>query len=94
MPTRITPLDVKSYTNAELYRLGAKIFENALVKHRFQTDYGLRASVRGKGNYHVKMIVENEQLFGRCSCAAGTTPPGKGQGYACRGDCEFIGDIS
>ena len=74
MPTRITPLDVKTYTNAELYRLGEKIFENDLVKHRFQTDYGLRASVRGTGNYHVEMIVENEQLFGRCSCPAGTTP--------------------
>ncbi len=74
MPTRITPLDVKSYSNAELYRLGEKIFENELVKNRFQTDYGLRASVRGKGNYHVEMIVENEQLFGRCTCPAGTTP--------------------
>jgi len=74
MPTRITPLDVKTYANTEIFRLGEKIYENELVKHRFQTDYGLRASVRSKGNYHVEMIVENEQLFGRCTCPAGSTP--------------------
>ncbi len=74
MPNRITPIDVSTYANPEIFRLGEKIFENDLVKHRFLTDYGLRATVRGKGKYQVEMIVEDEQLFGRCNCEAGSSP--------------------
>ena len=74
MPARITPIDVTSYASPDVLVLGEKIFENELVKHRFQTDYGLRATVRSKGVFQVEMIVDNEQLFGRCDCAAGSSP--------------------
>ncbi len=74
MPTRITPLDVKAFASQEIYRKGEQIFENQLVKHRFQTHYGLQATVRSNGNYRVEMIVDGEQLFGRCTCHAGSSP--------------------
>lgn len=74
MPTRITPLDVRAFAGPELYRKGEQIFENDLVKHRFQTHFGLQATVRGAGSYRVEMIVDGEQLFGRCSCHAGSSP--------------------
>ncbi|MBD3376850.1 hypothetical protein GF406_17570 [candidate division KSB1 bacterium] len=74
MPTRITPLDVKAFCSHELFRKGEQIFENQLVKHRFQTHYGLQATVRSNGTYRVEMIVDGEQLFGRCTCHAGSTP--------------------
>ena len=74
MPSRITPLDVRVFSGHELYRKGEKIFENDMVKHRFQTNFGLQATVRSDGKYRVEMIVDAEQLFGRCSCHAGSTP--------------------
>jgi uncharacterized Zn finger protein len=74
MPSRITPLDVKAFAPFDLYRKGEQIFENDLVKHRFQTHFGLQATVRGKGNYKVEMIVDGEQVFGRCTCHVGSTP--------------------
>jgi len=74
MPSRITPLDVKAFASHEIYRKGEQIYESQLVKHRFQTHYGLQATVRSKGNYRVEMIVDGEQLFGRCSCHEGSSP--------------------
>ncbi len=74
MPSRITPLDVKTFANPEIYRKGEQIFENDLVRHRFQTHYGLQATVRSKGKFRVEMIVDGEQLFGRCTCHVGSTP--------------------
>jgi len=73
MPSRITPLDVSAYTSPEIYRMGEQIYENGWVRHRFQTLYGLQAVVRSKGNYRVEMIVDGEQLFGRCNCSSGST---------------------
>jgi hypothetical protein len=74
MPHSITPLDVQSFTTKESYRKGERIFENNLVKNRFQTNVGLKATVRGEKNFHVEMIVDNEQLFGRCTCHVGNSP--------------------
>lgn len=74
MPHRITPLDVQSFAAKEVYLKGERIFENNLVKNRFQTNLGLKATVRGEKNHHVEMIVDNEQLFGRCTCHAGNSP--------------------
>ncbi|MBN2355239.1 hypothetical protein JXO59_03960 [candidate division KSB1 bacterium] len=73
MPSRITPLDVSAYASEEIYRRGEQIFENGWVRHRFQTLYGLQATVRSKGNYRVEMIVDGEQFFGRCNCPEGST---------------------
>lgn len=73
MPSRITPLDVKAYASQEIYRKGEQIFEEGLVQNRFQTSYGLQATIRGKGNYRVEMIIDGEQLFGRCNCAMGSS---------------------
>lgn len=73
MPHRITPLDVQSFASKEVYKKGERIFENNLVKNRFQTNLGLKATVRGEKNHHVEMIVDNEQLFGRCTCHAGNS---------------------
>ena len=72
MPSRLTPLDVKTYATPEIYRLGEQVYEGGLVRHRFQTLYGLQAIVKGKDKYRVEMIVEGEKLFGRCTCAAGS----------------------
>ena len=74
MPHSITPLDVQSFASKEIYLKGERIFENNLVKNRFQTNVGLKATVRGKRNFHVEMIVDNEQLFGRCTCHVGNSP--------------------
>ncbi|OGC06084.1 hypothetical protein A2V82_01660 [candidate division KSB1 bacterium RBG_16_48_16] len=74
MPTRITPLDVKTFAPQEVYRKGEQMFEGQLVKHRFRTNYGLQATVRGTGNFRVEMVVDGDQLFGRCSCHDGGTP--------------------
>lgn len=74
MPSRITPLDVKAFASHEIYRKGEQIFENELVKHRFRTNFGLQATVRSKGNFKVEMIVDGEQIFGRCPCHVGSTP--------------------
>ena len=74
MPHRITPLDVQSFAPKEVFLNGERIFENNLVKNRFQTNFGLKATVRGEKNYHVEMIVDNEQLFGRCTCHIGNSP--------------------
>lgn len=73
MPSRITPLDVTAYTSPEIYRTGEQIYENGWVRHRFQTNFGLSATVRGKGNYRVEMIIDGEQLFGRCTCPLGAS---------------------
>jgi uncharacterized Zn finger protein len=67
-------MDVKAFASHEIYRKGEQIYENQLVKHRFMTHYGLHATVRGEGNYRVEMIVDGEQLFGRCNCRAGSGP--------------------
>lgn len=74
MPHSITPLDVQTFTGKETYRKGERIYESNLVKNRFQTNLGLKATVRGNKNYHVEMIVDNEQLFGRCTCHVGNSP--------------------
>lgn len=74
MPHRITPLDVQSFAGKEIYRKGERIFENNLVKNRFQTNFGLKAIVRGDKNHHTEMIVDHDQLFGRCTCHVGNTP--------------------
>jgi len=74
MPNRITPLDVKTFAPQEIYNKGEKIFDGQLVKHRFQTNYGLKATVRDKGNNRVEMIVDGDQLFGRCTCHEGSSP--------------------
>jgi hypothetical protein len=74
MPHSITPLDVQSFASKEIYRKGERIFENNLVKNRFQTNFGLKAIVRGSKNYHTEMIIDHEQLFGRCSCHVGNSP--------------------
>ena len=73
MPSRITPLDVSAYATPEIYRMGEQIYENGWVRHRFQTNYGLSAVVRGKGNYRVEMIIDGEQFFGRCTCPVGSS---------------------
>ncbi len=74
MPHRITPLDVQTFASNEVYRKGERIFENNHVKNRFQTNFGLRATVRGDRPLQVEMIVDNEQVFGRCTCHVGNTP--------------------
>lgn len=74
MPHRITPLEVQSFAAKEVYRKGERIFENNLVKNRFQMNIGLKATVRGEKNHHVEMIIDNEQLFGRCTCHVGNSP--------------------
>lgn len=74
MPHRITPLDVQSFAGKEIYCKGERIFENNLVKNRFQTNFGLKAIVRGDKNHHTEMIVDHDQLFGRCTCHVGNTP--------------------
>lgn len=73
MPSRITPLDVSAYATPEAFRTGEQIYENGWVRHRFQTNYGLSAMVRGKGNYRVEMIIDGEQFFGRCTCPVGSS---------------------
>ncbi len=73
MPTRITPMDVKSYVDADLYRLGEQMYEGGMVRHRFQSSYGLQAVVKGKDKYRVDVIVEGEKLFGRCTCPNGSS---------------------
>jgi hypothetical protein len=72
MPSRITPLDVRSYAEADLYRMGEQVYERGQVRHRFQSPYGLQAIVKGKEKYRVEMVVEGDKLFGRCTCPAGT----------------------
>ncbi len=74
MPHRITPLDVQTFASNEVYRKGERIFENNHVKNRFQTNFGLKATVRGDKTLQVEMIVDNEQVFGRCTCHIGNTP--------------------
>jgi len=74
MPHSLTPLDVQSFAPKETYYKGERIFENNLVKNRFQTNFGLKATVRGTKNYLVEMIIDNEQLFGRCTCHVGNSP--------------------
>jgi len=71
MPSRITPLDVKTYAEAEFYRMGEQIYEGGMVRHRFQSPYGLQAIVKGKDRFRVEMIVEGEKVFGRCTCPLG-----------------------
>lgn len=73
MPHRITPLDVQSFASKEVYKKGERIFENNLVKNRFQTNLGLKATVRGEKKHHVEMFMDNEQLFGRCTCHTGNS---------------------
>ncbi|HOT96840.1 MAG TPA: hypothetical protein PLG50_11330 [bacterium] len=73
MPSRITPLDVSAYATPEVYRMGEQIYENGWVRHRFQTNYGLSATVRSKGHYRVEMIIDGEQFFGRCTCPVGSS---------------------
>ncbi len=73
MPSRITPLDVSAYATSEIYRMGEQIYENGWVRHRFQTNVGLSATVRSKGSYRVEMIIDGEQLFGRCTCPIGSS---------------------
>ncbi len=73
MPSRITPLDVKTYAEAGLYHVGEQIYDNGLVRHRFQSSYGLQAIVKGKDKYRVEVVVEGEKLFGRCTCPAGSS---------------------
>lgn len=73
MPSRITPLDVSAYATPEAFRAGEQIYENGWVRHRFQTNYGLSAMVRSKGNYRVEMIIDGEQFFGRCTCPLGSS---------------------
>lgn len=67
-------MDVQTFASNETYRKGERIFENNLVKNRFQTNFGLKATVRGDKTLQVEMIVDNEQLFGRCTCHVGNTP--------------------
>ena len=73
MAKRITPLDVQAFASREIYDIGEKIFDQNQVKYRFQTDYGLHATVRDKRNHRVEMIVSGEQIFGRCDCQAGSS---------------------
>ena len=74
MPSRITPLDVKTFANDVQYRNGLKLFQDGQVKHRFQANYGLQATVRSDTAYRIEMIVDGEQLFGKCTCHAGNSP--------------------
>jgi len=71
MPNRITPLDITAYASPETYQLGEQLFNKGCVRHRFQTLYGLQGTVRAKRPYRVEMIVDGEQLFGRCNCPNG-----------------------
>ena len=64
MPSRITPMDVKSYADADLYRLGEQVYEGGMVRHRFQSSYGLQAIVKGKDKYRVEVIVEAKSCSG------------------------------
>jgi uncharacterized Zn finger protein len=72
MPSRITPLDVKAFAGTDIYQVGEQVYEKGLVRHRFQTNYGLQAVVKGKEKYRVEMIVDGEKLFGRCNCPSGS----------------------
>jgi hypothetical protein len=74
MPTRITPLDVKSFASHELYRKAEQLYEGQLVKNRFKTNLGLKATIRDVGSNRVDMVVDGDQLFGRCSCHDGSAP--------------------
>lgn len=72
MPTRITPIDVQLYADKDTYKKGETLYDKKAVKHRFQSNYGLQATVRDKSRFRVEMIIEGEQLFGRCTCPSGT----------------------
>jgi hypothetical protein len=46
-----------------------KFFTSGRVKCRFRTDTGLLATVKADEQCRVEVIVEGEQIFGRCSCS-------------------------
>lgn len=71
MAKRITPLDVQAYTTRDVFEKGERVFNDGLVKYRFQTNYGLHVTVRDKKRLRVEMIVSGEQIFGRCNCSSG-----------------------
>jgi len=69
MPTRITPLDIQALSEPKEYARGMKFYETGRVKSRFRTDTGLMANVKADENCRVEVVVDGEQIFGRCTCA-------------------------
>jgi len=69
MPTRITPLEIQALSDPKEYEQGMKYFLGGRVKARLRTDTGLLATVKADGVCRVEVVVEGEQIFGRCSCS-------------------------
>ncbi len=69
MPSRITPLDIQALSDPKEYEQGMKYFLRGRVKARLRTDTGLVATVKADGVCRVEVVVEGEQIFGRCSCS-------------------------
>ncbi|MCR4439064.1 MAG: hypothetical protein QHJ34_09090 [bacterium] len=69
MPTRITPLDIQALSDPKEYEQGMKYFLGGRVKARLRTDTGLSATVKADGLCRVEVVVEGEQIFGRCTCS-------------------------
>lgn len=69
MPTRITPLDIQALSDPREYEQGMKYFLGGRVKARLRTETGLVATVKADGVWRVEVVVEGEQIFGRCSCS-------------------------
>ncbi len=73
MPTRITPLDIQALSDTREYAKGMTYYEKGRVKSRFRSDTGLVAVVKADQNCRVEVIVDGEQIFGRCSCSPEST---------------------
>ncbi|MDZ7270354.1 MAG: hypothetical protein ONB17_01950 [candidate division KSB1 bacterium] len=69
MPTRITPLDIQALSDPKEYEQGMKYYLGGRVKARLRTDTGLLATVKADGLWRVEVVVEGEQIFGRCGCS-------------------------
>ena len=69
MPTRITPLDIQALSDPKEYSQGMKFYERGKVKSRFRSDTSLIATVKADENCRVEVMVDGEQIFGRCTCS-------------------------
>jgi uncharacterized Zn finger protein len=69
----VTPDGLRAIAGGSYFERGKAYFERGQVRSLFGRERGVMATVRGTEDYHVRLTIEDGDLFGTCNCPLGAS---------------------
>ncbi|MDZ7371479.1 MAG: hypothetical protein ONB12_09935 [candidate division KSB1 bacterium] len=74
MPHSVTLPDIRAFVDSEIFARGETLYRLGGVRSRFQTAVGIKGVVLGEKKVSAEVVIDQKQMFGRCTCQIGSGP--------------------